>query len=149
MKENSLIPESAMAMFEQAENALDKKLQAYSKSAEDCLKLDDLNLAEKSLASASIHHGWINCLWLEKKNLSKLIKLKETKETEYLEKYGKPDIPRYKVADEMKKSGDIAKIEGAIVRQKDIINYLMEICSIMKSFGYSIKNCVEMAKLSH
>lgn len=149
MKENPLIPDTTMAVFTMAEKALDARLLKYSEAAEDALRLDDMNLQEKSLVSSSLHHGFVNSLFAEKRNLSKLKKLKEQKEDEYIAKYGKPEVPRYRIADEMKTSADIVKIDKAIEIQQEIIQYLVEICSIMKSYGYSIKNAVEMSKLSN
>ena len=148
MKENSLIPESTFKVFNDAEKVLDKRLLKYSEAAEDALRLDDMNLQEKSLVSSSLHHGFVNALFAEKRNLKKLKELKEQKEIEYVEKYGAPDIPRYRITDEMSKSDDILKLDKAIEKQKEIISYLEEICNIMKGFGYSVKHAVEMAKLS-
>jgi hypothetical protein len=148
MKENPLIPDTTFAVFTAAEAVLDKRLQKYSEAAEDALRLDDMNLQEKTLVAPSLHHGFVNALFAEKRNLKKLIDMKEQKEEDYLEKYGKPDVPRYRIADEMKTSTDIVKFDKAIEKQKEIIRYVEEICGIMKGFGYSIKNCVEMAKLT-
>lgn len=149
MSDNPLIPESAQEMFRQAETNLDARIFKYSKSVEDSLRLNDFNLQEKAQVAPSLHHGYINCLYAERRNLEKLKRLREQTEEEFVAKYGKPDVPRYAIEAQISKSEDIVKLDNAIKKQKDVVQYLEEICKIMSGFNFNIKNAVEMAKLSN
>ena len=134
-------------LFGEAEKCLSDRLKRYSDSVRNSLLLNDMNIHEKSLVSPAIHHGFVNCLFAEKRKLKRLEELIEEKEREYVEKFGKPDIPKFKTEQEAKMCSAVVKIKTAIEEQKEIIRYLEQICAIMSKFGFDIKNCVEMMKL--
>jgi len=134
-------------LFNEAESKLSVRLKHYSDSVRESLLLNDMNIHEKSMVSPAIHHGFVNCLFAEKRKLNQYQDLVEEKEQEYVEKFGKPDIPRFKTEQEAKMCSAVVKIKEAIEDQKEIIRYLENICAIMSKFGFDIKNCVEMMKM--
>lgn len=136
-------------LFDKALSNLDEKIQKYSKSAEEALSLNDMNLQEKAMVAPSLHHGFVNCLFSEKRNLQKLTKYRELEEKKFIEKFGNKNIPRYQTLESIKTDENIMKLDDAIEKQKELIKYLEEICRIMSNFNYNIRNAVDMAKLTN
>jgi len=141
------VSDGTKELFNEAEAKLNVRLKKYSDSVRESLLLNDMNIHEKSLVAPAIHHGFVNCLFAEKRKLNQLSDLAEEKELEYIEKFGRPDIPRFKTEQEARMCSAVVRIKEAIEDQKEIIRYLETICSIMSKFGFDIKNCVEMMKL--
>jgi hypothetical protein len=148
MKTQIQIPDEIKALFTDAEVNLTKKLQKINESVKEALALTDLNIMEKALVAPSLHHGFINCLFAERAILTKLEKKKEQVKKEYLERYGQMDIPKYQIQGEIDKLDDMKKLEEAIDMQKEVIRYLEEVCKILSGFGFSIKNSVDLLKIS-
>jgi hypothetical protein len=146
---NLNIPKTAQDLFDEAEATLETKLLNYSTAAKDSLELTDMNLFEKALVASSLHHGFVNCLFSEKRKLNKLKDYREAKVEEFISKFGQRDIPRYEIQSTVEKDKDIIKIDDAITKQQEVIRYLEEVCNLMKGFGYNIKHAVEMAKLTN
>jgi len=143
----SHVSDDTKDLFDSAESVLSVRLKKYSNSVRESLLLNDMNIHEKAMVSPAIHHGFVNCLFAEKRKLKQLEKLVEEKETEYIEKFGRPDIPRYKTEQQAKMCDAVVKIRDTIEEQKEIIRYLESICNMMSKFGFDIKNCVEMMKM--
>lgn len=139
--------ENLNKVFEESEKKLGTKLLKINTAVKEALALTDLNIKEKSMVAPSIHHGFINTLFAERRVLSALEKLKEQKEQEYLEKYGKKDVPKFKTQMEIAKMEEMMKIDDRICEQKEIIRYLEEVCKIMSNYGFAIKNTVDLLKL--
>jgi len=133
-------------LFLDAETNLSKKLLEYSTSVRDSLIMNDMNIHEKSLITPAIHHGYINCLFAERKKLTLLEKHREEKINEYIEKYGS-NSKKYEIKIQAEQSDTILKLDQAIESQKEIIKYLEEVCKIMSNFNFSIKNSVEIMKM--
>lgn len=144
-----IVEDVTINLFQDAEDSVSKKIQSYSKSVADSLSLSDLNLQEKALIVPSIHHGYVNCLFSERRKLKQLKKIKETKEEEFIKKYGKAGIPRYKTELLSKEDSLICNIITNIDSQKELIRYLEEICRIMSNLNFSVKNSVDMMKLTN
>lgn len=134
-------------LFQEAEDKLHKKFKRYSESIKRSLSLNDMNIREKSLIAPTIHHGYINCLFAEQSYLRKLERALDLKRVEYKEKYGVTDVPRYKAEDVIKNEKVIRVLNDNISLQKEIIKYLEDVCKVLSTFGFSVKNSVELMKL--
>ena len=145
--DNQNIPEKSLAIFNNAEKTLSPKLLKYSEAITESLKLNDMNISDKSMVAPSIHHGFINCLFSERRILTKLKEKKEEAEEIYISRYGQTGEPKYKTQNEVSKVDGIVKLEKAIKEQQEVVRYLEDICRIMSTFNFSIKNAVELMKL--
>jgi len=144
----SQLPENVEQLFKEAETNLSKKIQKISDSVHEALTLSEFNIQEKAQVAPSLHHGFVNCLFSERNTLKKLKELKLVKEEEFISKYGKDNVPKYKTAQLIANNDEILKINMLIEEQNDAVKYLEEVCRIMSAFNFSIKNAVDLMKLS-
>lgn len=136
-------------LFKDAESKINDKMLKYVKSVQDSLSLSDLNLSEKAMVAPSIHHGYVTCLFAEKRNLSSLEEKREKMEKDFINNYGSPTTPRYKTQQVATTDEKIIRLDKAIIAQIELIKYLEEACRILSNFGFSIKNAVELTKLAN
>lgn len=134
-------------LFAEAEENLHKKIARYSESVKRCISLNDMNIREKALVASTIHHGFINSLYAEKRKLKLYEKALKVKTQEYISKNGLEDIPRYKSDEIIQGEKEIRVLKDNIELQKEIISYLEDVCKVMATFGYNVKNSVELMKL--
>lgn len=111
--------------------------------------LNDINLKEKTLATPGIKAKWNLCHKAELNYLSKLETLKEKLISDYTRNFGQPGVPKLVTDREALSDENIKKTEEAIKQQKEIIRFLDGIMDIMRSFGYDIKNCVDLVKMEN
>lgn len=135
-------------IFLQAEEHLNKKILKYNEAIKEALTLNDMNIQEKSLVASSLHHGFINCLFAEKEILEKLEDKKKTIEDTLIAKFGLQNVPKYESENTIKNKEEIKILSEAIKNQRKLIQYLTEICDIVKNYSYNIKNATELLKLS-
>jgi hypothetical protein len=128
-------------------NKLSPRILKLHDAVAESLLLTEFNIQEKSLVSANIAHGWVTTLFAEESVLKKLEDKKEQLEAAYLQKYGKPDIPKYKIADEMEKNDQIKKLTIAIDEQTEVVRYLNEVVKIVKQGQWDIKNAISVMQL--
>ena len=126
---------------------LNKNIIAYADDFKNDTALNQINLKEKSLSAPGIKTKWVMIWMSEQKKLTKLEKLKELKEREYLQKFGAPDIPKFKTEKEAGSSEEIKKINIIMEEQRDTIRFLFEMCQILKQFGFDISNSIKLIQL--
>lgn len=149
MEENPLtiLSDDCVSLMNENRKHLSPKIMKLHDSITESLQLNDFNIQEKALASANIAHGWVTTLFAEQALLSKMEKKEEEFREEYLKKYGKPDIPKFRTEDEMEKSDAWKKIQNAIEDQKECVRYLNECIKIIKQQQWDIRNVTEILKL--
>ena len=134
-------------LFAEAYNGLSVRLQKYSESVRNALLLTDMNLSDKALVVPAIHHGFVDCLFSERRKLKTLEDYRDEKIEDHVEKYGKSGAKRYETRVMAEQSEVIKKMDKAIESQKEVIRYLEEVCRILSNFNFSVKNCVDMMKM--
>lgn len=139
---------SLQELFLEAEKHLSNKILKYNVAIKEALSLNDMNIQEKAMVASSLHHGFINCLFAERNILEELESKKDIIEEALLAKFGKENIPRYESKELLSKNEDIKKLYLAISNQKKIIMYLENVCDIVKTYSFNIKNATELLKLS-
>jgi hypothetical protein len=141
------VSDETKELFEEAYNKLPDRLKKYSDAAQSDLLMNDLNLYEKALVSPAIHHGYINSLFTERRTLKQMQAKRDAAIEAYVAKYGKDDRQSFITRDKAEKSEVIKQQDRAIEDQREIIKYLEEVCKIMSSFNFSVKNAVDMQKM--
>lgn len=128
-------------------NLLDNRMQKLNSEAELDFKLDDYSLKEKALASPNIKIKWTRILAEEQK----LLKVIEQKLEEYrksvLSSSFDINLAQFKKDIALEADEGVIKIKAAIDNQKDMIRFVEGVLKIAHSFGYDIKNCIDLLKL--
>ena len=142
----SSIPSEARVLFQTAEDALPEKMKVLSKSAMQLLRLSDLNIQEKSMVAPLLKQGFVNCMFAERRILTRMKDAKKKLEEEALSvNDGKP---RYQAHLEVSKGEKMQRVNEAIEAQTEVVRYVEELCKIFGGFGYDVKNSLELMKLS-
>ena len=143
------------------ENILPTRLESYIKEFEEDMQLDESNIHDKTLSRSGIAAKWARYSYEEeryKKTISeKIDQLKETLMQKMYEKK-KNDIINQRASEMtikidveklLKKSSQYLEIRKELEAQDDIIRFIMEAKQIIGSFGYDIKNAIEVLKLEN
>lgn len=130
-------------------NLLSKRVLKFNALVLEDFKLNDLNIKEKSLACPGIKTRWLIQYLAEKKYLKTLESALKVKIDEYVEKNGKPGIPKIKTRDEAKGDSDINKIKRAINEQYEVIEFLEGVVKIVSSLNFDIKNSIDLVKIEN
>ena len=141
------LDETTTELFTEAESKLYKKMAKYSESIRRCIALNDMNIREKALVASTIHHGFVNSYYAEKRELKRYKKALKKKTEEFIEKNGLEEMPRYRSEEILKGEKTIRVIRESIEVQKELISYLEDMCKVMYNFGFNVKNGVELMKL--
>lgn len=125
-------------------------LSNYIKELDADVKLTQYNLREKSLTASSIWAKWLSYLYKEKENLQRI--------TETKQKILKKKAASNKMTDSvlrMKSEEKLAENDETILKLNELykktqtnIDYITQALNILQSFGFSIKNCLEIFKLN-
>lgn len=128
---------------------LSDKLLHYHAEAEEDLKLSELNIKEKSLASSGLKIKWLKTLFAERKNLSALRALKIQRTEEYVKNHGVPGGNRLQTKLEAEATAEIKKITETISEYEEIVDYLENVLKIFMVWGYDIKNAVNILDIEN
>ena len=141
------------------ENILPQRLDDYMKEFEEDMKLTEVNIHDKTLERSGIAAKWARYSYEEERYKKKILeKIDELKEllTQKLYEKKKDDIINQRSSDMkikieveslLKKSTQYLKIKEELENQDDIIRFLIEAKQIIGSFGFDIKNAIEILKL--
>jgi hypothetical protein len=135
-------------LFKASESNLNSKILKISSAVKRALAINDMNISELALVSPSIHHGFLNVQFSEQNILEQLEAKKEKLEEEYFEKFGKSNRPRYESKALIDAQEDVKKLNSIIKEQKKVVSYITDIVKIMANYNFSIKNAVEILKIS-
>jgi hypothetical protein len=132
-------------------NLLPARLKNLSEEFCNDVKLNQMNLSEKTLESPALKSKWVQTYLAEKQYLTVLKDAKEKLLDDYIRKHGQPGIPK-KVIEaraqrESSKSQDITKINKTIEDQKQIVEYLEFTNKIILGFGFDLKAATDIIKL--
>ncbi len=142
-------------------NILSERLENYIKEFEEDMALDESNIHDKTLSRSGIAAKWARYSYEEERYKKKILEEIDTlKETIYQKLYEKKkdDIINQRSSEMtikidaeklFKKSPQYLKIKEDIEAQDDIIRFIMEAKQIIGSFGYDIKNAIEILKLEN
>lgn len=125
---------------------LPKKILEYHNSIKDVLSLNDMNIMEKSLVASELHLGFLTAYYAEQGILKKLEESKLAKENEYMAKYGKDDVPKFKTTHMFELTEENKNLSSAIETQKMVLRYLNDALDVLGKFSFNIKNAVELIK---
>lgn len=126
---------------------LDARMTILNAEALKDFQLDDYSLKEKTLASPNIKIKWTRILAEEQK----LLKVIEDKMNEYKrqivsEKFD-INVAQFKKEIAIEADTGVIKFKRAIEDQKDVIRFVEGIVRIAHSFGFDIKNSIDILKL--
>lgn len=120
----------------------------YAKELEIDTELTLLNLRDRQLSQPNIRHKWLYRLMQHKRKVSELnsqlFDLVEKHSNEEM-KLSKISMPKLKM--KIDKESDVLSIKKQIQEQKEIIEYLDGVQSILSSMSFDMKNLVELLKL--
>ncbi len=124
-------------------------LANYIKELAEDVKLSEYNLREKSLTCSSIWAKWLSYLYLEKENLQRISDAKKKILSKKMSSSKVSDsVLRMKSEDKIIENDETMKKLAVLAKQtQDNIDYIERALSILSSFGFNIKNCVEVFKL--
>lgn len=124
-------------------------LANYIKELAEDVKLSEYNLKEKSLTCSSIWAKWLSYLYLEKENLQRISDAKKKILSKKMSSSKVSDsILRMKSEDKIIENDETMKKLAVLAKQtQDNIDYIERALNILSSFGFNIKNCVEVFKL--
>ena len=125
----------------------DKRFLEIHESAMKLLKMTDYNIREKALVAPGIAQTFLTSYYAECRKLSKMeeqvIQITET----YLEKFGKPGVPKFKTEIEVKEMKEIKDLNKAIDKQKEFVRYMQDTCKIFSGLNFAIKNAADLMKI--
>lgn len=140
---------------------LNSRLESYIKEFENDMLLNESNIHEKTLSRSGIAAKWARYSYEEerykKQILEKIETLKEVLAAKLYEKH-KEDIINQRMSEMkikidveklLKQSSQYIKIKDELDCQDDIIRFIMEAKQIISSFGFDIKNAIEILKLEN
>jgi len=136
-------------MVEINEKILPKRVQELAEELKSDLKVTEFNIKEKTLITPALKTKWLMLHLSEEKTLNRLKDEKDRLVEEYISKHGKPEVARFRTDKEAKDSESVATIEKAIKNQTEIVRFCFEAREIMKSFGYDLKNAVDIIKMEN
>lgn len=113
------------------------------------LKVNELNLREKTLECPAIKAKWLMTFMAEKRCLNVLEIALEDATGKYVREHGKEGVPKIKTTMESKSNEHIQKIRKAISEQKEVVEYLDGVMKIVYAFGFEIKNILALLQLEH
>lgn len=129
------------------ETKLCQKAQRYHEQVLSDLKLDELNISDRTKMCPSIKVDWLKTFLEEKKHLAVLERTVGIVSDQYVREFGKEGVPKIKTKMEAESSEKIIKLRRAIEEQKEVIEYLEGVMKVMHSFGYEIKNVIALLQL--
>ena len=118
--------------------------------AED-VKLTNANLREKALMCSSIWAKWLQYLYKEKENLSRIAETRQKvlKKKMADVKFG-DSVLRMKSEDKISENDEtIQKLKVLEKRTQTNIDWLERALNILQNFGFSIKNSIDAFKLNY
>jgi hypothetical protein len=128
---------------------LPERVKEFASEFNDDLKLNDMNLKEKTLLCSTIKCKWSQINYEECHLLKKMESTKSTLIETYVSQFGKPGIPKFRTEQEAKLDDKISRLDRAIEEQKDITRFLDSVMKIVLGFGYDIKSAVDMTKMEN
>lgn len=143
------------------ENILPDKLESYIKEFEEDMILREDNLIEKSLSRSAIAAKWARYSYEEERYKKQILeqidklknalyqKLYEKKKNDILSQRATEMSIKIEVEGLLKKSTQYEKIKDDLSHQDDIIRFIAEAKQIISSFGFDIKNSIEVLKIEN
>ena len=124
-------------------------LANYIQELSNDVKLSEYNIREKSMMCGSIWAKWLNYLFLEKENLSRIAEAKKKiLANKMSENKASDSILRLKSEEKISKSDEkIQKLNVLSKQTQDNIDYIERALNILQNFGFQIKNSTELLKL--
>lgn len=125
---------------------LDKYIKEFAKDVE----ITDYNIREKSMTASAIWAKWLSYLYHEKENLDKIAETKQKiLKKKFSENKMQDSVLRMKSEEKIKENDlNIQKLNKLSKMTQDNIDYIERALSILASFGFSIKNVIEVMKLN-
>ena len=124
-------------------------LANYIQELSNDVKLSEYNIREKSMMCGSIWAKWLNYLFLEKENLSRIAEAKKKiLANKMSENKASDSILRLKSEEKISNSDEkIQKLNVLSKQTQDNIDYIERALNILQNFGFQIKNSTELLKL--
>ena len=125
---------------------LDKYIKEFAKDVE----ITDYNIREKSMTASAIWAKWLSYLYHEKENLDKIAETKhKILKKKFAENKMQDSVLRMKSEEKIQENDlNIQKLNKLSKMTQDNIDYIERALSILASFGFSIKNVIEVMKLN-
>lgn len=124
-------------------------LSNYIKELASDIKLTQYNIREKSLMSSSIWAKWLSYLYKEKENLQRITDVKQKILKKKTASKPGDSVLRMKSEDKLAENDEtIKKLNLLYKKTQSNIDYITQALNILQSFGFSIKNCIEIFKLN-
>ena len=125
---------------------LDKYIKEFTKDVE----ITDYNIREKSMTASAIWAKWLSYLYHEKENLDKIAETKQKiLKKKFTENKMQDSVLRMKSEEKIQANDvNIQKLNKLSKMTQDNIDYIERALGILSSFGFSIKNVIEVMKLN-
>jgi len=123
------------------------KAQKFHEQVLADLRLDELNISDRTKQCPSIKVNWLKTFIEEKKHLGVLERSVGIVTDQYVKEFGKEGVPKIKTKMEAESNERIVKLRKAIEEQREVIEYLEGVMKVMYSFGYELKNVIALLQL--
>lgn len=122
-------------------------LDEYARQIEIDTQVDITNIMEKQLSAPGVKHKWLYKLTQSKKDLLRLIELKDSIMEKAIEA-NKIDLPITKIKAAIEKSSEVKELNKKIKEQELLVEYLDKcVDKIFSQMGFDFKNIVELMKM--
>ena len=126
-------------------------LAKYIKELADDVQLTQYNLREKSLMASSYWAKWLSYLYKEKENLQRISDAKQKILKKKMSENKMSDsVLRIKSEDKLNENDETLKKLALLHKTTQTnIDYITQALNIFQSFGFSIKNCIDIYKMNY
>ena len=125
-------------------------LDKYIKEFQDDVTVSEYNIREKSLTTSAMWAKWLSYLYHEKENLDRINDAKQKIIKKKMSENKLQDsVLRLKSEEKIVQNNENIKKLNALAKQtQDNIDYIERCLQVLSQFGFTIKNVVEVMKLS-
>lgn len=125
-------------------------LHTYQEELKKDIELNEMNLKEVQMKLPSIKHKWVSRLILAKKDLHEIMYNKKAAKNKVIEEIKKntpvklSDLTIEKTAES---HSSVTTMDGKIIYQELLVNYLEKVENILARMSYDIKNLVDLTRM--
>ena len=125
-------------------------LDKYIKEFQDDVTVSEYNIREKSLTASAMWAKWLSYLYHEKENLDRINDAKQKIIKKKMSENKLQDsVLRLKSEEKIVQNNENIKKLNVLAKQtQDNIDYIERCLQVLSQFGFTIKNVVEVMKLS-
>lgn len=126
---------------------ISKRVIEINTAITEDLKLNQMNIANKSLESPALKTKWLMIYLEEKKYLDILKDRKAALIKEYVGSHGQLGVPKLKTQEEAEAADGIKSINADIKDQQYAVDYLEMLTKVVTGYNFDLKNAIDIIKI--